>query len=528
MALSDGPILDAQAGAETFGSALIAALAGVNSVSGPGMLDFLLVFSLPKLVFDDEMCGQALRFVREVEPHDDLPVDELIDQLMADQHLIMASHTTAHWPTELYLPSAIVDRDNREAWMRQGSKDAYQRACEEVDRRLAAYRQLETDPAIDAELRRIIRSGLVDQEDLPVIPVAPEPVVASGSGNGRPTAQSPSRAARRELIRSAMDERAFGTTGLRVSRLGLGLAAVGRPAYINLGRATDLAGSRGVEELRQRSHELLDAAMAAGVRYVDVARSYGLAESFLGSWLDARPPDAPVPTIGSKWGYTYVADWRLDAGVNEVKDHSLAAFRRQLAETRSILGSRLALYQVHSATLESGILDDRAVLRALAELAAEGVAVGLSVSGPRQAEVVRRALEIRLDGRNPFSSVQATWNLLEPSVEPALAEAHDAGWGVIVKEALANGRLAQRGSSPEALAAIAVRRSVQPDAVAIAAVLARPWADVALSGAATVDQLHANLAALAIDLRPEELLELAACQEPADAYWAARSRLAWT
>ena len=148
------------------------------------MLDFLLVFSLPKLVFDDEMCGQALRFVREVKPLDDLPVGALIDQLMADQHLIMAPHTTTHWPEQLYLPSAIVDRDNREAWLRAGGKDTYQRACDEVDRRLAAYRQLETDPAIDAELRAIIRSGLVDQADLPVIPVAPEPVLASGPGTG--------------------------------------------------------------------------------------------------------------------------------------------------------------------------------------------------------------------------------------------------------------------------------------------------------------------------------------------------------
>ena len=86
------------------------------------MLDFLLVFSLPKLVFDDEMCGQALRFVREVKPVDDLPVDALIDQLMADQHLIMADHTMAHWPTELYLPSAIVDRDNRENWLKAGAQ----------------------------------------------------------------------------------------------------------------------------------------------------------------------------------------------------------------------------------------------------------------------------------------------------------------------------------------------------------------------------------------------------------------------
>ena len=184
MALSDGPILDAQAGAETFGSALIAALAGVNSVSGPGMLDFLLVFNLPKLVFDDEMCGQALRFVREVQVLDDLPVQGLIDQLMIDQHLIMAEHTSAHWPTELYLPSAVVDRDNRENWLKAGGKDTAQRASEEVDRRLAQYRQVETDPAIVGELDRIIRSGLVDQVDLPQIAPAPEPVKAQ-AGAGR-------------------------------------------------------------------------------------------------------------------------------------------------------------------------------------------------------------------------------------------------------------------------------------------------------------------------------------------------------
>jgi aryl-alcohol dehydrogenase-like predicted oxidoreductase len=325
-----------------------------------------------------------------------------------------------------------------------------------------------------------------------------------------------------------MEERTLGATGLPVSRIGLGLAAVGRPAYINLGRDMDLGADRPVEALRRRSHELLDAAIAAGIRYVDVARSYGLAEEFLGSWLDARPPDAVVPTIGSKWGYTYVGEWRLDAEVNEVKDQSLAAFRRQLAETRALLGDRLSLYQVHSATLESGILEDRAVLAALADLGAEGVAVGLTVSGPRQAEVVRRALDVRIDGRNPFTSVQATWNVLELSVEPALVEAHDAGWGVIVKEALANGRLARPETCPPAVAAIATRHTVQPDAVAIAAVLARPWADVVLSGAASVAELSSNLAAPTVTLTPEELLELATLAEPADDYWAARSRLPWT
>ncbi|MEO5704155.1 MAG: trimethylamine methyltransferase family protein [Candidatus Limnocylindrales bacterium] len=190
MALSEAKEVDAQAGAETFGSALLAALAGVNSVSGPGMLDFLLVFSLPKLVLDDELCGQALRFVREVKPADDLPTRELVDQVLSEQHLIMADHTTKHWPTELYLPSRVYDRDNREAWTRAGALDANQRAIAEVERRLATYVPPETDPALDLELQRIIRSGFVSQETLPVMPPPPDAAsaaraTAAGAGPGR-------------------------------------------------------------------------------------------------------------------------------------------------------------------------------------------------------------------------------------------------------------------------------------------------------------------------------------------------------
>ena len=185
MALSDGKILDAQAGAETFGSALLAALAGVNSVSGPGMLDFLLVFSLPKLVFDDEMCGQALRFVREVRPVDDLPVGALIDQpdvRPAPDHGRPHDRPLAD---ELYLPSSIVDRDNREAWLRQGGKDTFERAKDEVERRLASYIQPPTDPRLDDELKKIILSGLTDQTELPFIPPPPEPSAAPAAGPGR-------------------------------------------------------------------------------------------------------------------------------------------------------------------------------------------------------------------------------------------------------------------------------------------------------------------------------------------------------
>ncbi len=185
MALSDAKILDAQAGAETFASALLAGLAGVNSVSGPGMLDFLLVFSLPKLVFDDEICGQTLHFLREIRPADDLPAGPLLEQLFADQHLIMAPHTTAHWPTELYLPSPIVERDNRENWTKAGATDTYARATAEVERRLARYQPIETDDRAVAELERIIRSGLTAQTELPFVAPAPAPVADETPGGGR-------------------------------------------------------------------------------------------------------------------------------------------------------------------------------------------------------------------------------------------------------------------------------------------------------------------------------------------------------
>jgi aryl-alcohol dehydrogenase-like predicted oxidoreductase len=235
--------------------------------------------------------------------------------------------------------------------------------------------------------------------------------------------------------------RPLGSTGLTVTPVGLGLAALGRPAYIDLGRPADLGPDRGIEALERRCHEVLDAAYAAGIRYLDAARSYGRAEEFLASWLRKRGLVPSDLTIGSKWGYTYVGDWRMDAETQEVKDHSLAALTRQTAETRTLLGDHLDLYQIHSATLDSGVLEDQAVLAELTRLHEEGLVIGLSSSGPAQAATIRRALELTTAGAVPFACVQATWNLLEPSAGPALAEAGSAGWGVIIKEAVANGRL---------------------------------------------------------------------------------------
>ncbi|MEW1840159.1 aldo/keto reductase [Nonomuraea angiospora] len=318
-----------------------------------------------------------------------------------------------------------------------------------------------------------------------------------------------------------MGVRELGRTGLRVTPVGIGLAALGRPAYITLGREEDLGADRSVAAMRARSWAVLDAALAAGVRYFDVARSYGWAEEFLGGWLRERAIAPGAVTVGSKWGYAYVGGWRMDAERHEVKELSAGQLRRQLDETRELLGEHLSLYQIHSATVESGVLDDQDVLAGLRELRASGVSVGLSTTGPRQADTIDRAVELGL-----FDTVQATWNLLEPSAGPALDRAHRAGLGVIVKEGVANGRLTSH-AAPDALARAARERGLTPDTLALAAVLARPWAGVVLSGAASVEQFQSNLAAVRVAWDPDLDERLAVLAEDPETYWATRSSLTW-
>ncbi|MDF6041358.1 aldo/keto reductase [Streptomyces sp. JH14] len=310
------------------------------------------------------------------------------------------------------------------------------------------------------------------------------------------------------------------------AHIGLGLAAVGRPGYINLHRDRDLPGTRSVDVLRELTLELLDAAYAQGVRYFDVARSYGRAEEFLGDWLTLRP-DVRDVVVGSKWGYTYTADWTVDAEAHEVKDHSPAAFARQRAETQALLGNRLDLYQIHSVTPDSPALTDKELHERLAALAADGITVGLSTSGPDQAEAIRTALAVTVDGEPLFRTVQATFNVLETSAGPALAEAHDAGLTVIVKEALANGRLAGT-EAPAVVQEIAATAELGSDAAALAFVLRQPWAGVVLSGATTVLQLAGNLHAPLLDLDEQRLTQLDALVEDPEAYWRHRAGLPWS
>ncbi|WP_405857565.1 aldo/keto reductase [Streptomyces sp. NBC_01515] len=309
------------------------------------------------------------------------------------------------------------------------------------------------------------------------------------------------------------------------SHIGLGLAAVGRPGYINLGREEDLGEHRTVETLRTRTHDLLDAAYAQGVRYFDAARSYGRSEEFLADWLKAHP-DLDDIVVGSKWGYTYTADWTMDAEKHEVKDHSVRTYDRQRAETAELLGDRLDLYQIHSVTPDSPALTDKELHAKLAELAATGVTIGFSTSGPAQADAIRAALTVTVDGEPLFRTVQSTYNALETSAGPALAEAHDAGLTVIVKEGMANGRLADP-HAPDALKAVAEETNLGSDAVALALILREPWSGVVLSGAATVGQLASNLHAAVVDFDDDQLSRLATLAEEPRTYWEKRGQLPW-
>ena len=308
------------------------------------------------------------------------------------------------------------------------------------------------------------------------------------------------------------------------NRLGLGLAALGRPGYITLHHGEDIGPAGSPENLRIHAHEVISAAWGAGLRYFDAARSYGKAEEFLGGWLATNDVSPDAVRVGSKWGYTYTAGWRVDATVHEVKDHTVDVLNRQIGETRSHLGRYLDLYQIHSVTDASGVLDNATVMDRLADLRDGGLAIGFTTSGPDQPTTIRRAIAIERGYQPVFAAVQSTWNLLEPSAGDALGEAAEAGLVVIVKEAVANGRLTSRNRqlTHELEAAIP---GFSADSIAIAAVLAQPWASLVLSGAATTDQLRSNVRAAAVP--PNAIADLPQLAEEPETYWTTRAELPW-
>ena len=153
IALSDSKRLDAQAGLETGMGAVLAGLSGINSVSGPGMLDFESCQSLEKLVLDDEICGMVARLRRGIEPRDDFPARPLFEELLREGHLLIAAHTRRHRKNELHLSSPVIERAPLGRFREEGQTTLAERAAREVERLVARWTPSRLSDATKRALR---------------------------------------------------------------------------------------------------------------------------------------------------------------------------------------------------------------------------------------------------------------------------------------------------------------------------------------------------------------------------------------
>lgn len=312
--------------------------------------------------------------------------------------------------------------------------------------------------------------------------------------------------------------------------IGLGLAAIGRPEYINVRQDSD--GDKSEEYYRNNAFKILDFAYEKGVRHFDTAPSYGKGEEFLQQWYQQNPYKDLI--LSTKWGYTYVANW--DLGYNkphEVKEHSLKKLLEQWAVSRHFLPA-LKVYQIHSATFESGVLDNAEVLHQLYEIKKEtGLKIGISTSGDRQSEILDYASQIKIKNESLFESFQVTYNVLETGTHEILGRLIKAGRLVIVKEALANGRVFRNedykhyDSLYADLASLAKKYEVSVDAIALRFIIDHLKPGIVLSGASNTHQLSENLKALNFKLENKELISLKQHAVDSSFYWNERKKLEW-
>jgi len=172
ISLSDSKELDTQAGLESGIGAALAALSGINNVSGPGMLDFESCFSLEKLVVDNEICGMAFRLIAGIEPRHDFPALGIFQELLRERHLLISEHTRRNLEKEHFFPGPVIDRTHRSRWERQGRLTLEQRAHREVERLLNSYEASDLPEWIKKELEKLMRKEACrhGQDNLPHLP----------------------------------------------------------------------------------------------------------------------------------------------------------------------------------------------------------------------------------------------------------------------------------------------------------------------------------------------------------------------
>ena len=311
--------------------------------------------------------------------------------------------------------------------------------------------------------------------------------------------------------------------------IGLGTAALGRPQYINV--RTENCDNSNLAEFRKQSFIVLEEAYNLGIRYFDTAPGYGLAEELLLEWLQTK--DDKTIEVATKWGYTYTANFDVNATVHEVKEHSLAKLKEQWAFSKQLL-PYLKVYQIHSATLETSVLENTEVLEYLGYLKKEfNLKIGLTTTGTNQVEVIKKALNVLVDGETVFDVFQVTYNFLDQSLQEVLDKLISKNKSIVIKEALANGRVFNNKNYPhyknmyDILEQISNNHNVGVDDISLKYCEQTITNAIVLSGASNTNQLKENLKLNDFLLSDDEIETLNSFKISTDAYWTERKKLAW-
>ena len=312
-------------------------------------------------------------------------------------------------------------------------------------------------------------------------------------------------------------------------KLGLGTAALGRPQYINI--RTKNIQKTNLAAFRKHSFSVLEEAYALGVRYFDTAPGYGLAEALVLEWLQTK--NDPSIEIATKWGYTYTANFDENATIHEVKEHSLAKLNAQWNFSKQLL-PYLKVYQIHSATIETGVLENSEVLERLASLKKEhNLKIGLTTTGTNQTEVIKKALNVTVNGTSLFDLFQVTYNLLDQSILEVSEELIHENKSIVIKEAMANGRVFRNKSYPHynkmyaILESISKKHAVGIDAISLRYCEQTIPNSVVLSGASNNVQLKQNLHLNTFSLSNNEIDLLNSFKISPEFYWKERKQLIW-
>ena len=312
-------------------------------------------------------------------------------------------------------------------------------------------------------------------------------------------------------------------------KLGLGTAALGRPQYINVRQNNNI--KHDLETFRKHSFQVLEDAYNSGIRYFDTAPGYGLAEGLVLEWLKTK--NDKTIEIATKWGYTYTANFDTNATIHEVKEHSLAKLNEQWGYSKLLL-PYLKVYQIHSATLETGVLKNKEVLEQLAFLKKEhNLKIGITTTGTNQVEVLKKALEILVDGEPIFDLFQVTYNFLDQSLKEMLAELISQNKSIVVKEAMANGRIYRNEKYPNynemysILDNLSKKYNVGIDAISLKYCEQTITNSIVLSGASNTKQLKENLKMNSFSLSIDDIEILNSFKTAPESYWIERKKLQW-